>query len=60
MTRMVPVVAAWYQCSKFHLGDKMIKVRSNQCLIHDCNEKSFDEIELSEVKDRKIVDVQTT
>lgn len=58
-TRMGTVAAAQYQCLKFPLEDKIIKVRSNQWLAHDCNEKFFDDIGLSVVKDRQIPEVQT-
>lgn len=57
ITRMGAVAATRYQCLKFPLEHKIIKVRSNQCLTHHCNEKYFGGSELSEVTNRQMLEV---
>lgn len=54
-TRKGAVVATQYQCLKFPLKDKVIKVWSNQWLTHNYNEKSFDGIELRDVEDMEMI-----
>lgn len=57
ITHMGVVASTHYQCFKFPLRDKVIKVISNRWLAHDCDERFFEEIGLSEVKDRQILKV---
>lgn len=57
-TRVGTLAVAWYQCLKFHLGDKLIKVQSNHWIAPDCSEKSYDGTELSKVEDKQIQEVQ--
>lgn len=58
ITIMGAVTIARYSCLKFLQGDKIIKLGSNQWFTYYCNEKSFDGIELSKVKDMHTYEVQ--